>query len=686
MRNLFAPIFSGGSTLCCTAFDPNLFWDLVEEQSATWYYASPSMHSAILAEAPQRSDALSKSCIRLVCNAAGGLLPSLAHQIRDTFGCTVLPSYGMTEAMPLSTPPLDYTLDRPGTSGISVGPEISILDNSGGYCDPGVVGRINVRGAPVFPGYLTPDGQIDKSCFRNGWFDTGDLGYLDEEGYLYITGRSKEVINRGGELISPFEVEEAIMTATKTPESPIFNRVSQALAFSAEHDILQEVVGVVLVTPPDVPRVDLRQLHEALKTSLNLVKWPTVIVYMDDLPKRNNKVLRINLCKRLRLEAVTDITPLSERHFEASCPPQDTPIGTEINKITCKIDCEAVNNTFDAFSNGAYDFYTRMSLDDGLPETFVAPTSADSICPDEEMALSLREDLKAILHGYLMPSRIHCVETPLPYNRDGIIDDSELEEFLENSKPFHKEPLSSTETAVRELFAELLSCSAKRISYSSDFFELGGDSLRAGRLLSATRNKFQIRLPIDVLFIHSQVGSLSELIDQRMYERSIAEDAEKKPTPPLPGCTKTFSSTNSFLLAFQLIPIVLVYPMKRAFTWTVFMYAFTFTQNWFTVNSIYGRLVNLILSMGLAGLVTKTVVPLIAIAAKWFIIGRYKEGLFPMWGPYHTRWWIVQKLIAIGGKVSWSFPTCNTNLANKSPGRVWVHELYKGALLSSIGC
>lgn len=97
VRNIFAPIFAGGSTVCCSAFDPSLFWDVVHELPVTWYYASPSMHSIILTTASDRQAALDQSCIRLACNAAGGLLPSLACKLRDTFKCVVLPSYGMTE-------------------------------------------------------------------------------------------------------------------------------------------------------------------------------------------------------------------------------------------------------------------------------------------------------------------------------------------------------------------------------------------------------------------------------------------------------------------------------------------------------------------------------------------------------------------------------------------------------------
>lgn len=101
VRNLFAPLFAGGSTICCSAFDPNLFWDIIDEHRPTWYYASPSMHTAILDTGNDRIDALQGNCIRFVANAAGGLLPSLAGALQRTFG-TVLPSYGMTECQPIS--------------------------------------------------------------------------------------------------------------------------------------------------------------------------------------------------------------------------------------------------------------------------------------------------------------------------------------------------------------------------------------------------------------------------------------------------------------------------------------------------------------------------------------------------------------------------------------------------------
>jgi non-ribosomal peptide synthetase component E (peptide arylation enzyme) len=121
--------------------------------------------------------------------------------------------------MPITTPPQSYQLERPGCSGIACGPYLSIRASGDieRQLAPGKTGAVCVRGLPTFLGYETEPGKpLDTSAFSSeGWFDSGDCGYMDEDGYLYITGRSKEIINKGGEVISPFEVEEAIVTAAR---------------------------------------------------------------------------------------------------------------------------------------------------------------------------------------------------------------------------------------------------------------------------------------------------------------------------------------------------------------------------------------------------------------------------------------------------------------------------------------
>lgn len=229
VRNLLAPILSGGATIPCKAFDAAQFWELAEDNGATWYYAAPTMHHMILEEGKSRRE--NSHNIRMICNAAGGLLPALAKDLQYRFaGATVLPSYGMTECMPIASPPSDYTLDRPGTSGKIVGPELQISDGSGAPLPAGTVGYICVKGPPCFTGYEGNREATEESMFPGGWFNTGDMGYLDNDGYLFITGRSKEVINRGGEIISPFEIEQAII------QHP---GIKETIAFSVHHDVLQ---------------------------------------------------------------------------------------------------------------------------------------------------------------------------------------------------------------------------------------------------------------------------------------------------------------------------------------------------------------------------------------------------------------------------------------------------------------
>ncbi|KAI1160883.1 acetyl-CoA synthetase-like protein [Nemania serpens] len=650
IRNLFAPLFSGGSTICCPSFDPNLFWDQVEDVQPTWYYASPTMHSLILEESAVRPEALQKSRIRLVCNAAGSLLPTLAERIRDTFRCTVLPSYGMTECMPISTPPLSYSLDRPGTSGIITGPELVIMNANDIEVDTFVLGRIYLRGSPLFHGYLRPDGSFDKSAFNSqGWFDTGDIGYVDQDGYLYITGRNKEVINRGGELISPFEVENAIVHAAGRQNSPTFGRISQALAFSVHHETLQEVVGVVLITPPESPRVDLRCLHESLRSSLQSVKWPVVIVYMNDVPKRNNKFLRVRLGERLNIACIADGTPFPSRHYEALCPPAETELSTPIPSNTCRTSPDRAYHQIEPIIPPTLDMYIEAQPQTGVLSAYLAPKTREDDAPESDDVALLRNTLFARIDGYLVPQSITPIPTPLPRDHQGRVDGARLAQLVKETEFSETSTLAdSTSQKLTRLFAEILQLRAADIPPRMHFFDLGGDSLRAGRILSAIRAEFGVRVPIDYMFKRGSIDELCEYVGEELARRR-SSDAEGGPRAPS-GAGVTFSSTNPFLLLLQLVPMLVVYPLRRALPWTFFMYALVYSQGLSTSGSVPGRLVNVVASIALARLFSRLVMPWVGIVAKWVIIGRHRVGLFPMWGAYHTRWWLTQKIVAVSGK------------------------------------
>lgn len=547
--------------------------------------------------------------------------------------------------MPISTPSLNYQLDREGTSGVSTGPELRILDWAQAKSPSGSVGRVCVRGGPLFSGYLRRDGSLDTSPFNaDGWFDTGDLGYMDDDGFLYVTGRSKEVINRGGELISPLEVENAITSVAGTAGSPIHGRVSQALAFSILHDVLQEVVAIVLVTPPNVPRVDLKTLHLALQSTLQQVKWPVLITYMDDVPKKNNKVLRINLAQRLQLPTLSDGTSYLERHWEAVCPPAETELSTPISARMVPVDDQLVLTSIKSTVPRNLSFhYDRKS---GHSQLFLAPTGDCAAEPLPDMAASLRASLSGCLHNYMVPDKIHVLPEPLPVQLCGRVDEEKLQMQLEKLLlATMTRPATSTQGQVAALFADVLAMHPSDIPKDADFFELGGDSLRAGRLLSALRRTFNVQVSVAVIFNSGSVEAIAAHID-KMQQLACPDSPEDVSE----GCTETRASTQPLLMALQLVPLVVVYPMRRALQWIIFISIFSYSQGWPTNSSVVGRLLNVMACILFSRLVIRCITPWVGIAAKWLIIGRYRAGIYPMWGSYHTRWWLVQKIVSICGQ------------------------------------
>jgi acyl-CoA synthetase (AMP-forming)/AMP-acid ligase II len=204
-RTVLAILVSGSSTICCPAFDPAQVWSLIGSRAFTWYYAGPTMHQMLATEARnqprQVQEAAGDGSVRMLANAAGGLLPSLAEELKTLFGdATIFPGYGMTECMPISSPPPGYTLSRPGSSGLCCGPSVAVLDpQTGNELPAGQTGTICVKGAPLFDGYEAENESDRRVGFNEaGYFDTGDAGYVDQDGFLFITGRNKEIINRGG--------------------------------------------------------------------------------------------------------------------------------------------------------------------------------------------------------------------------------------------------------------------------------------------------------------------------------------------------------------------------------------------------------------------------------------------------------------------------------------------------------
>ncbi|KAF8998261.1 acetyl-CoA synthetase-like protein [Cyathus striatus] len=643
VRNLLAPILSGGSAIMCFGFDATAFWNLAQEFHATWYYAAPTIHHAILSAQPGSVNPKKDLRIRMVCNAAGGLIPSLAVQLKETFGgAIVLPSYGMTECMPIATPPVNYQLDRPGCSGIACGPYLSIRDprDIERALPPMATGAICVRGLPAFSGYevsLDPNVSLDRSMFSSeGWFDSGDVGYLDEDGYLYITGRSKEIINKGGEVISPFEVEEAISTAAK-------DYVKNVLAFAVEHDVLQEAIGIVVVPVPDKPRVGLQQLHDMLRDHLHPSKWPFAIVYMQDLPKNSTgKPMRINLSTRLGFSAFSDSVSFIDRHFEAETPNAQSSHQDPIPSRRVVVDLHAIEVAIAGL--GGVD-HVAIHSREGSTEAYISARDLDLDSAE------IKRRISQILPGYAIPDALHILSTPLYKDEFGNVDFARMgEEIVLKSASL----MTRNEVLLRRILSDLLNIEPVNISPSSDFFLLGGTSLLLGKLAYQIRKQTGVNLSVPALFMNSTVSGIANLIeveDEKKYHDSAATSVTAF-SPEEYASSKSQGrrgQTHPLVMIIQALPSIFFYPLKIAFTWVTFLYLLTYLAKARDHNHI-ARLGTLILAMIGTRLASEVVLPIVAIVFKWLVIGKYKPGAYPMWSMYHLRWWLVNQLLRSSGK------------------------------------
>src|SRR5262245_50637589 len=214
-------LLTGGSVIVPASFSATKFWPLVQEHRATWYSAVPTIHQILLSRAD--SDNAPRSGLRFIRSCSAALAPAVFAQLEERFGAPVLEAYGMTEAShQMSSNPLPAAGARkPGSVGRGTGVEIVILDDKGNCLPNGQQGEVSIRGRNVMHGYRNnPD--ANASSFTNGYFRTGDQGVLDAENYLTLTGRLKELINRGGEKISPLEVDAVLLEHPAVAEAVSF--------------------------------------------------------------------------------------------------------------------------------------------------------------------------------------------------------------------------------------------------------------------------------------------------------------------------------------------------------------------------------------------------------------------------------------------------------------------------------
>jgi len=302
IHGLIAAVLSslraGAAVACTKGFQAPQFLEWLETYQPTWYTAVPTMHQAILATASGRDGSAIRSSLQFIRSSSASLPPQVMRDLETTFGVPVVEAYGMTEAAhQMASNPRDAGRPRkPGSVGLPAGPEVTVRNERGEECATGAGGEVCIRGENVTPGYVdNPKANADAFWSDGGWFRTGDLGWIDSDGYLFLTGRSKEIINRGGEKISPREIDEVLL------ENPA---VAQCLVFALPDPKLGEEVGAAVVVRTATTEAELQDWVAARLADF---KVPRRVFFMDDIPRgATGKLQRIGMAGRLGISEEKD--------------------------------------------------------------------------------------------------------------------------------------------------------------------------------------------------------------------------------------------------------------------------------------------------------------------------------------------------------------------------------------------
>jgi len=285
-----ATLLSGGVVVVPLKFNALSFWRTVREHRVTWYSGVPTMHQLVLARTRHKAE--EAASLRFIRSCSAPLSPELIHKMEDVFGVPFVEAYGMTEAAhQMTSNPLPPRHRKPGSVGVGAGLRIAIMDKAGNHLGTNQRGEVAIQGANVFRGYAN-NPEANAHAFVNGWFRTGDEGLLDEDCYLHLTGRIKDIIIRGGENIAPHEVDEILL---RHPA------VAAAVTFGCVHPTLGEEVAAAVV---------LHERHGATEAALikhcrELLaeyKCPKKIYLVDSIPTTATGKIR----RRAVAAALTD--------------------------------------------------------------------------------------------------------------------------------------------------------------------------------------------------------------------------------------------------------------------------------------------------------------------------------------------------------------------------------------------
>ena len=276
---------SGASVCASTGFNAIKFLELAKSEKITWYSGVPTMHQAIMLRAEKNLELAKNLNLRLVRSSSASLPPAVFEKLNKVFGCPVIEAYGMTEAThQMTSNPLPPKKQKAGFVGIPAGPEVCIMNDNNQILKKGETGEVCIKGNNVTLGYEN-NPEANKTNFSDGWFRTGDQGFFDEDGYLKISGRLKEIINKGGEKISPLEVDNVLMDHPS---------IEQAVCFGYEDKMLGEDIATAVIVKEgkDFNEGDLKIYAQE---KLAKFKIPKKIFFVTEIPKGDTGKLQRNV-------------------------------------------------------------------------------------------------------------------------------------------------------------------------------------------------------------------------------------------------------------------------------------------------------------------------------------------------------------------------------------------------------
>ena len=290
MAAILASLSAGASVYCTDGFNALRFFALLEDANPTWYTAVPTMHQAILTRASRNKEIVDNARLRFIRSSSASLPAQVMGELEETFNAPVVEAYAMTEsAHQMTCNQLPPGVRKPGTVGPAAGPEVSIMDEAGELVSQGTIGEVVIRGPNVTLGYEN-NPTANAENFTHGWFRTGAQGVMDAGGYVTITGRLKEIINRGGEKISPREVDDVLM------DHPA---VQQVVTFAMPHKSLGEDVAAAIVLREGQDASE-REVRDFAAEKLADFKVPRKVLFLEEIPKGpTGKMQRIGLAEKL---------------------------------------------------------------------------------------------------------------------------------------------------------------------------------------------------------------------------------------------------------------------------------------------------------------------------------------------------------------------------------------------------